>query len=182
MGAYTKAKPHLSREEVMERIKNTRGFREVQKLLVVLNAIVDPRSAYEIAQHTGLAEQTVHNFISEYNRKGPEVFEKPGRGGRRNAYLTLEEEKELLAGFEPDGLTGRIATDAQIKAEFERRAGREVSRSTIYRMLARHGWRKVVPRPAHVEKDADKQEAFKKNSRKKSKRSVKKSLRKTTGR
>lgn len=178
MGAYTKVKPYLSSEEVMQRIKNARGFRDVQKLLVVWNATVDPRSASEIALHTGLAEQTVHNFISEYNRKGPGVLEKPGRGGRRNAYLTLEEEKELLAKFEPEGITGRIATDAEIKAEFEHRVGREVSRSTVYRLLARHRWRKVVPRPSHVEKDAGKQETFKKNSRKKSKESAKKSPRK----
>jgi transposase len=182
MGAHTKAKPHLSSEEVMERIKNTRGFREVQKLLVVWNAIVDPRSASDIARHTGLAEQTVHNFIAEYNRKGPKVFDKPGRGGRRNAYLTLDEEKELLSKFEPDGLTGRIATDAQIKAAFEKRVGREVSHSTVYRLLARHGWRKVMPRPAHVKKDIEAQETFKKNSRKKSKKSVNKGPGKTTAR
>ena len=182
MGAYTKAKPYLSSEEVMERIKNTRGFREIQKLLVLWNATVDPRSASEIALHTGLAEQTVHNFISEYNRKGTQVLEKPGRGGRRRAYLSLEEEKELLKKFEPEAITGRIATVAEIKAEFERRVGREASRSTVYRLLARHGWRKVAPRPCHVEKDVEKQETFKKNSRKKSKESVKKSRRRIPGR
>ena len=167
MGAYTKAKAHLSSEEVMEKIKNVRGFRGIQKLLVIWNATVDPRPASEIALHTGLAEQTVHNLISEYNRKGPQILDKPGRGGRRKAYLTLEEEKELLAQFEPDGLTGRIATAMDVKKVFERRIGHEVSRSTVYRLLARHGWRKIVPRPAHIEKDSEKQEAFKKNSPKK---------------
>lgn len=166
MGAYTKAKPYLSSEELMERIKSTRGFRQVQKLFVIWNATVDPRAASEIALHTGLAEQTVHNFVAEYNRKGPKVLEKPGRGGRRNAYLTLEQEKKLLAVFEPDGLTGRIATIGEVKEAFERHVGHEVSRSTVYRLLERHGWRKIVPRPSHVEKDIQKQETFKKNSRK----------------
>jgi transposase len=131
--------------------------------------------------HTGLAEQTVHNFISEYNRKGTQVLEKPGRGGRRNAYLALKEERELLAEFEPDGITGRIATVTEVKKAFERRVGHRVSRSTVHRLLARHGWRKIVPRPSHVEKDAGEQEAFKKNSPKKSKESVKKNPKRTPG-
>jgi hypothetical protein len=31
-------------------------------------------------------------------------------------------------------------------------------------MLARHGWRKIVPRPKHPKADTDAQEEFKKNS------------------
>ena len=34
----------------------------------------------------------------------------------------------------------------------------------VYRLLKRQGWRKLVPRPFHVDADKEKQEAFKKNS------------------
>jgi hypothetical protein len=37
-----------------------------------------------------------------------------------------------------------------------------VARSTIYRLLGRHGWRKVVPRPRHPKTDLAAQSAFKK--------------------
>ncbi len=165
MGAYTKAKSHLSREEVMEKIKNTRGFREMQKLLVIYNAIVDPRPAGEIALHTGLARQTVHNMVSEYNRTGEAFLKKPGRGGRRKAYLTPEEEQRILKRFEALAFTGQVATAAGIQTAFEKCVGHEVSRSTVYRMMQRHGWRKVMPRPTHVDKKPEEQEIFKKNSR-----------------
>jgi hypothetical protein len=34
--------------------------------------------------------------------------------------------------------------------------------STVYRMLDRHGWRKLVPRPRHPKADVAAQAAFKK--------------------
>jgi hypothetical protein len=37
-----------------------------------------------------------------------------------------------------------------------------VPKSTVYRMLARHGWRKLAPRPRHRKADAVRQQAFKK--------------------
>jgi len=167
MGAYTKALPHLTSEEVMERIKSTQGFRNIQRWLVIWNAIVQPRTAKEIGLSTGMAEQTVHNIISEYNRKGPKALETPGRGGRKKAYLTLQQEKELLKEFEEKALTGQIATAKDIKEEIEKRVGHEIHKTTVYRMLKRHGWRKVVPRPAHIKKNEEQQKEFKKNYRKK---------------
>jgi hypothetical protein len=36
-----------------------------------------------------------------------------------------------------------------------------VARSTVYRLLDRHGWRKVTPRPRHPKADPAAQAAFK---------------------
>ena len=83
MGKVTNCIPHLSGEEIQKRIKATVGFWRVQKWLVIWNALVDPRPASEIAKHTALAEQSVHNLISRYNRLGPQAVEGPGKGGRR---------------------------------------------------------------------------------------------------
>ena len=79
MGKVTKSNPHLSKEEIQERIKATVGFWRVQKWLVIWNALVDPRPAGEIALHTGLAEQSVHNLVSRYNRLGPDRWVGQGR-------------------------------------------------------------------------------------------------------
>lgn len=115
MGKVTKAAPHLSEEEVFQRIKATVGFWRVQKWLVIWNGLVAPRAASQIALHTGLAEQTVHNLISQYNRLGPEVVEGPGKGGRRRSYLSLEQEAAFLEPFKQKALTGQIATNGEIK-------------------------------------------------------------------
>jgi len=43
--------------------------------------------------------------------------------------------------------------------------GYKVPASSVYRMLERHGWRKIVPRPSHPKADPQAQEAFKKTLR-----------------
>ena len=164
MGKITKSIPHLSKEEIQERIKSTVGFWRVQKWLVIWNALVAPRSAAEIALHTGLAEQSVHNLISRYNRLGPEVVEGPGKGGRRRSYLRRDEEAAFLESFKQAALTGQIATAAEIKEALERRIGHKVHKTMVYRLLKRQGWRKLVPRPFHVDADKEEQAAFKKTS------------------
>ncbi len=167
MTNLTKAVSHLSAEEISQKIKQTVGFWRVQKWLVIHNALVDPRPAKEIAVHTGLAVQTVHNLISQYNQHGPAAIETPGKGGRRNQYLTFEEESGFLQPFIDQAITGQIATAAEIKASFEERVGHEIHKTTIYRLLKRHGWRKIVPRPFHIQAKKEKQQAFKKTSHKK---------------
>ncbi|MBF0437169.1 MAG: winged helix-turn-helix domain-containing protein [Magnetococcales bacterium] len=112
--------------------------------------------------HTGMAKQTVHNLISQYNRRGLEAMAGPGRGGRYRANLTLEEEAVFLEPFKAKAITGQIATAQQIHAALEERLERPVHISSVYRLLKRHGWRKIAPRPQHLESKAEEQEAFKK--------------------
>ena len=54
----------------------------------------------------------------------------------------------------------------RIKAAYEAKLGREVAESTIYRMLARHGFRKIVPYQRHPKANKEVQDAFKKTFQK----------------
>jgi transposase len=96
--------------------------------------------------------------------------ETAGKGGRRHEYLTVEQERQLLAPFFARAETGEIATAGQIKRAFEAQVGHEVDESTIYRLLKRHGWRKLVPRPVHPKASKEEQEQFKKTLRRRWKR------------
>jgi transposase len=139
------------------------SFRRQQKWLIVYNALVDPRPAAEIAMHTGTSERTVHQVISEYNRQGVEAIETPGKGGRQRGYLSLSEEKQFLAQFVDSAKKGIITTVTKIKRAFEEKIGQTVHPTTIYRLLERHEWRKLMPRSHHPDADFDKQKAFKEN-------------------
>ena len=165
MGRLTKAVGHLSEDEIRERIRVAKTPWISQKWLVILHATVDPQTAGEIALHVGVGKGTVHNLISNYNRFGPSVVEGVGRGGRRNSHLTREEEAEFIAPFVDLARKGQIVVGAQIGKVLEERVGRPLHHSIIYRLLDRNGWRKVVPRPFHVESRKEAQEDFKKNSR-----------------
>jgi transposase len=103
-------------------------------------------------------------LISIYNRHGPAGIETLGKRGRKNYYLSFDEEVNFLKSFEDEASSGQIATVLEIKAAFEKIVGHEVHKTTIYRLLKRHGWRKVMPRPFHVDSKKDKQESFKKTS------------------
>ena len=51
--------PHLSVEEVKEKLKTVNNFRQQQKWLIVYNALVDPGEAAKIALHTGTSFRTL---------------------------------------------------------------------------------------------------------------------------
>jgi transposase len=138
--------------------------------LIIYNALVDPRPAAQIAKHVGVSTDTVHQVISKYNRFGVAAVETVGKGGRRHEYLTLEQERQLLAPFFARAETGQIPTAGEIKRAFEAQVGHQVDESTIYRLLTRHGWRKLVPRPVHPQASKEEQEQFKKTLRRRWKR------------
>ena len=167
MGAKTKAKEHLSKTEILERIKGTIGFWKVQRWLVIYNALTKPQSAKNIAESTGLAVGTVHNIISLYNRYGADVIETKGKGGRRRENLSLEREKKFIAKFIKRANFGEVVTAKEIKEEYEKEVKKVVNKSVIYRLLKRHGWRKISPRPQHSKANKQAQITFKKTLKKK---------------
>jgi transposase len=172
MARVTRAASHLSIEEVKTRWKTDPRAQCRQRWLIIYNALVEPRKAQEIAQHCGVSKATVHRVISRYNRLGVAAVETAGKGGRRHQYLTREEEQEFLAPFFAQAEAGLIATTAEIWRAFETRLGHEVDDSTIYRLLHRHGWRKLMPRPRHPKADVQAQADFKKTLQRRWKRQL----------
>jgi transposase len=75
--------------------------------------------------------------------------------------LSKDEEKAFLEPFIEQAAKGQIVTTKLIKQAFEQHVGQEVDESTIYRLLQRHQWRKIVPRPVHPKADPEEQETFK---------------------
>jgi len=163
MARITRAAPHVSVEEVRERMSTDPRSLYRKRWLIIYNALVDPREAKDIARHTGVSVATVHKLISSYNRLGVAAVETPGKGGRHNEYMTIEEERELLTPFFERAQKGELTTAAHIKLAFEKSVGHEVDETTIYRLLERHQWRKVVPRPFHPKADKEEQRLFLQN-------------------
>ena len=165
MARMTRAAPHLSAEEVKTRLQLDPRPLCRQRWLIIYNALVDPREASAIAKHTGTTVAMVHRVIASYNRLGVVAVETPGKGGRRRQSMTWEEEQAFLAPFFTRAQRGEIATADEIKRAFEAQIGHEVHKSTISRLLKRHGWRKPVPRPVHPKANPEAQAQFKKTLR-----------------
>lgn len=90
----------------------------------------------------------MRKFQARYLREGETPFKRTGRGGRRHENLTLEEERQLLQEFLAQWEKRGILEVSRVKTVYEQALGRQVPKSTNYRMLTRYGWHKVVPRRA----------------------------------
>lgn len=121
--------------------------------------------AQDVAEAVGLSRSSVYRRKAEFLSEGDAVLSTDGWGGRRNEVLGQAEEAEFVAHFEDAARKGELVTAAMMLAELAERRGKPASPATLYRILARHGWRKVMPRPRHPEADPARQEAFKETSR-----------------
>ena len=84
-----------------------------------------------------------------YDQGGLEALKPKPIGGRKRENMTLEDEKALLARFAKAAGAGEMLNIHDLEAAYEKAIGHETSKSTIYNLLARHGWRKLMPRPFH---------------------------------
>lgn len=149
-------------ETLADRLKRAQGRPEFQRIQCVLIRATLGSSAAEIARLLGWSTTTVHMIHSRWAKEGDIIFDLKAKGGRRNQYLSMEEETAFLAPFLGKGAAGGLLNVSEIKGAFEARIGTSVAKSTIYRLLERHGWRKVAPRPRHPKADPAAQAAFKK--------------------
>lgn len=85
-------------------------------------------------------------------------------GGRRNYVMSIEEEEEFLSQWQQKAAAGGVLTVPPLHAALIERLGHDIPMSTTYRLLARHGWRKVQPDTKHPKSDPAMQDEFKKNS------------------
>lgn len=123
------------------------------------------------AQILGLRRNRVCVLRRQFRATGGQGVEaREKRGGRRNALMTIDQEQGFLASWAEKAAEGGVLIVPPIHAALEKVVGHSVPKSTVYRLLARHGWRKIVPDTRHPKADPQAQEAFKKTSRNRSKR------------
>jgi transposase len=162
--------PWLSELELLEWVRAGDSRGAYQRRLAVWLTYLRHYPAHEVAALLGVSTPAVWRWLSQYNRQGPVGLARKGRGGRRWAFLTLDRERELLAALQEEAGRGRVLTAKQIHGRVRQAVGKKVSLDYVYRLLHRHGWRKLGPRPRHVEADPQAQAEFKKNSLKSSRK------------
>ena len=115
-----------------------------------------------IAAAMGVSLSTVNRAHMAYDHGGLEALKPRPSGGRKRENMTLEEEKALLARFAKAAGAGEMLNIHDLKAAYEKAIGHETSKSTIYNLLVRHGWRKLMPHPFRPRRDIAAQNTFKK--------------------
>jgi transposase len=118
----------------------------------------------EIAAILKLHPVTVNKIISKFFKNGIDSICKNNYNPNRK-YMTNKEEKEFLEPFIKSAENGHILEVSDIIKAFEKVIGHKVSKNTVYLLLHRNGWRKVMPRSKHPNKAKPEAiEAYKKNS------------------
>jgi hypothetical protein len=79
--------------------------------------------------------------------------------------MSLEEEQAFLIPFFNREKAEGILVVSEFRAAYEAQLCRVVAASTVYRLHARHGWRKIVPWPNHFKADPAAQATHKKTRR-----------------
>jgi len=139
-------------QDLLAKTKKKSDFQRIQSVFLRTRYKL---KASEVAVMTGLQPGTVRQIWSLYKREGADaLFCKP-RGGRRNAHLSREQEKLFLRPFFKKAEHGGDMVVAEIKEAYETLVGRKVPKSTLYRMLSRHGWKRKPGRSARMESKGD---------------------------
>ena len=151
-------------EEIIKAMKSSKNPSEYRRMQSVYLGLTNPQmSIKKIGEITQYSESRVKAIYANYRREGL-VALNDRRGGRYHENMSFEQEVRFLEPFENRSQTGSIAVVGEIKKAYEAEVGKEVSESTIYRLLARHEFRKIVPYKRHKKADVEAQEAFKKTS------------------
>jgi transposase len=155
-----------AKESLKQLLKKTKTKADFQRVQCVWLRAALEMSSPQVARAVGYSPTTVKKLWSQYFSEGENALIGTGRGGRHRSNLSIEEEKDLLTHFLEKAKKGEVLVVNEVKIVYEEAVGHTVPKSTVYRMLARHGWRKIAPRPRHPKADPQKQEAFKKNFQK----------------
>jgi|GEM_PF-5003959 transposase len=146
---FCSAQDRASLRKHMSAVKKKSDFQRIQ--CVLLRAEHNMK-AEQVAAITCLQAGTVRKIWSDFRRFGAEVLLEKERGGRRNSYLSREEESLFLKPFFKKARQGHPIDATEIRLAYEELVQKKIPKSTIYRLLARNGWNKKVGSAANVER------------------------------
>jgi transposase len=116
------------------------------------------------AEMLGVGTASIHRMQARVRAGRTSGSAKRNWGGRRRSLLTREEEVAFLKPWTDQAPDAGLLVLSPIRAALAQRVGRPVRASVVWRLLARHGWRKVAPDTRHPKNDPRIMRAWKKNS------------------
>ena len=119
----------------------------------------------QTATALGVGRATVPRLQSGFRRRSTPASAQRFRnwGGRRRSLLSIAEEQDFLQPWLEQAKQGNMVVVSPIRAALSLRLKRPIKASVVYRLLARHGWRKVAPDTRHPKSRPEVQEEWKKN-------------------
>jgi transposase len=144
------------------------GAKDVDELraaqAVLLPALVNT-TLEQTAKLLGVGRATVARLQRRFRERVKVDRPLPRRwGGRRRSLMTPEEEEAFLAPWVEQARSAGVLVVSPLRAALAENLGRKIAPSVVYRLLVRHGWRKVAPDTRHPKSDPLARAEWKKNS------------------
>jgi transposase len=162
------ARPTIIDRELVQKaqtlVAQTTDLQELREAQSILLPALHGATLEETASLLGVSRATVHRLQTRFRKKSRGTFVPRSHGGRRRVLMSMEEEQAFLAPWAEQAKEGGVLVVSVMRADLSQRLGRPVAASVLYRLLARHGWRKVAPDTRHPKTDPQLQEDWKKNS------------------
>ncbi|MHB9782478.1 winged helix-turn-helix domain-containing protein [Streptococcus sp. 10F2] len=117
---------------------------------VYLRAINTPYKS--IMEMLDISHDTVWRVTKKYQKEGLAALTSDARGGRRNSYMTVEEEQAFLSEELNSAINGEFVTVERLYKAYQDKLGHKTTKDGFYQLLKRNGWRKTRPRPEHPKK------------------------------
>jgi len=137
---------------IMSKSENARYYRKLQA--VALRG--EGKKNHEIASITGFHPAYVSELVSIFCNEGISALLRDGRKGGNNRNMSDEEAKAFIAQFEKVAESGKVLTVSDIASAYDKAIGKEhESKSTVYYLLHKLGWRRIMPQTEHPGKADD---------------------------
>ena len=131
-----------------ELVVSARSLQQLRQGLSILIPVQTGSSIDNTAKLLGIRKSCVFMLRRNLRESGREVLAvRNVRGGRRHQFLSAVQEAQFLNPFRAMAAEQGGIRFADIHRAFERRVGKRVPRSTVYRLLIRQGWRAGSTKP-----------------------------------
>jgi len=145
-------------------VKATRSLDDFRSALAVLLPAKVGLTLQETANLLGVGTASVNRMQIRLHVGRTSSSDLRNWGGRRKSLLTAQEEIDFLKPWAEQARDAGLLVLSPIRAALAQRVGHAVKASVVWRLLARHGWRKVAPDTKHPKNDPRVMNAWKKNS------------------
>ena len=143
----------FSEEQIkeIEQARKDHKDKRAEARLKALELRAKGASSNEVAAATGFHAGSVTRLVANH---GIEAISGNHYGGNHRN-MSIEEEASILAHFQERAEKGELVKISEIAKAYPQAVGHPMSTRQIYRVLHRHGWRKVMPRSKHPKKASE---------------------------
>lgn len=130
--------PWFTDEELSSWVREAPSLDAYKKRMAIWLTRRGPFHAHKVSDLLQVSKQAVWLWIKQYNQGGPDSLDRKGRGGRRRAYLSLDEEKALVERLQTQVSKGQGRKAKELLPEVLEAVGQNVSVAYVYRLMQRH--------------------------------------------